>query len=74
MTEEQYRYLWMCYREEQASGGPARDRLPYTQHFENIRDRFNAQFGTHFGREEVWGALSDLDKNPDRRNRLVCVD
>lgn len=74
MNDEQLRFLWACYREEQAAGGPARDRLPYTQHIENIRKRFNTRFGTDFGDGEVWNTISDLDKNPDRRRHLGCVD
>jgi hypothetical protein len=73
MTDEQRRFLWQCYREEQERGGPARDHLPYTDHFENIRTRFNERFGTTFDQHEIWSSLSDLDKNADRRRQIGCV-
>ena len=74
MDDEQRRFLWKTYRDEQKAGGPARDRLPYTQHFVNILDRFNTQYGTSLTHHDVWGALSDLDKAPERRRQLGCVD
>ena len=73
MNDEQRRYLWQVYREEQAAGGPARDRLPYTDHFNNIRARFNARFNMNLSEHAIWNALSDLDKAPDRRKQLLCV-
>jgi hypothetical protein len=47
------RFLWQCYREEQANGGPARDRLPCTAHFDNIRTQLNTHFQTNFDHHEV---------------------
>jgi len=74
MTDEQRRFLWQCYRDEQKAGGPARDRLPYTRHFDTICARFNAHFQTKLDQHEIWSALSALDKNPDRRQQIGCVD
>ena len=74
LTEDQLRYLWRAYRDEQHAGGPARDGLPYTRHFENILARMNAHFKKAFDGQELWRALSDLDKSPDRRGRLGCPD
>jgi hypothetical protein len=74
MTEEHRRFLWQSYREQQAAGGPARERLPYTGAFTNLRTRLNARFGTSFDEHEVWKVLSDLDRHPERRRQLGIED
>jgi len=70
MTDEHQRYLWTLYGELRDNGGPSRDSLPYTMHFEAIWARFNAQFGLEVSRQDVWRALRDLDKTPSRRQAL----
>lgn len=74
MTDEQRRYLWSLYGECRDNGGPSRDGLPYTMHFEAIWATFNAHFGLEVTRHEVWRALRDLDKTPTRRQALKIKD
>lgn len=70
MTDEHRRSLWQYYREQQAQGGPARERLPYTGAFPNILTKLNARFGTTFDEQEVWNVLSDLDRHPEHRLQI----
>lgn len=70
MTEDQQRFLWRCYQEQQNAGGPARDALPYTEDFTKLRDQLNTQFKTTYGDQEVCKALSTLDKNPKHPSRI----
>jgi hypothetical protein len=70
MTDEQQRYLWNLYVQSRESGGPSRDSLPYSMHFEAIWAQFNARFDLELTRNEVWRALRDLDKTPTRRQAL----
>jgi hypothetical protein len=60
LDEEQLEFLWNAYREEQKSGGPARDGLPYTEHFEYIRDKVNTRFNKVFDKNTLWTGLSNL--------------
>ena len=74
LDDEQLRFLWKTYREEQESGGPARDRLPSPRHFEHICNKVNARFNKVFNSYALWMVLLDLDRSPDRRQRLGFVD
>lgn len=75
MNNEQLRYLWDCYQVIHISnGGPARDRLPYTDAFEIICERFNSRFSTTVSRSRIWAALSDLDKDLARRLEVGCTN
>jgi hypothetical protein len=74
MADEHRRFLWQCYREQQAQGGPAREQLPYTGAFLNILTKLNARFGTMFDEKEAWSVLSDLDRHPERRRQIGIED
>lgn len=74
LEDDQLQFLWKAYRAEQDAGGPAREGLPYSPHFERICGKMNAHFQKAFGRQEIWNALSNLDKTPARRRSLGLVD
>ena len=70
MTDEQRVYLWQAYRFQVSEGGPARDNIPYTPHFDVIVLRLNTRFGTTHSPNLVFAELSRLDRHPETRTSL----
>lgn len=74
MNDDQKRYLWRAYRQQVEDGGPARDYLPYTPHFDVICLRLNTRFGTSYTANEVFSELSSLDRHRNTRESLGLTD
>ena len=57
--------LYLLYRQQLASGGLSRDQLPYTDQFDDLRDRFNAATDGDLDRHDVWRLLLRVSKAGD---------
>ena len=70
MENDHKLYLWRCYQEQRSDGGPARDNLAYTPHFDVICLRLNTRFATSYSPDVVFSELSYLDRHTEQRRRL----
>ena len=59
--------VFLLYRKMRSEGGPSRDRLPYTEDFEKLRDAFNKENDLGYSHHDFWVHL-DLTLKAGEKN------